>query len=474
MSETKKTGASLALVLFLCLVLRLGFVLALEKHPPRVPTDGYIEIAENILAGQGFSPTPLRHWSFRTPGYPLFIAAVWGLVPTAARYVALELAQVGLSVITCGLLFLLADDVFGRRAAWIGAVLFAVSPSSIVFCALTVTESLHVFWIALAALIALKVFQSPHALTAVGLGLIWGLAGLTRPEATVLVPLLLLPVLGARHLGVPAKVKVCSAAALAKLAVMAPWVARNFLVFGGFVLHVPLGGDNLFRGTYPHPPMYGRGWHGTGPQMIHVNQSPEYRAITDPFWDPRFRSLQTKLVDADVVTRSERDTLEVDRRLAAAAWSHIRNYKLTQIRNILYHIYGMWGRPAAWDNALAAPIRLAWYASYLAFLGLFVLGVLVAWKSGQLGLVPLSWLILMAASVGLFLLFAAESRYQATSWVFLAMFSGLGLAAILPFPNREARAVAAPERPSEGEPGANPDDGSESAAAGILAEARSD
>ena len=43
--------------------------------------------------------------------------------------------------------------------------------------------------------------------------------------------------------------------------VMAPWIARNYTVYGAFVPHVPASGMNLFGGSYPHPPMYGRGWY---------------------------------------------------------------------------------------------------------------------------------------------------------------------------------------------------------------------
>src|SRR5271157_4312160 len=114
MTETNKTRTSFAVILFMCLAIRVGYVLTLEKHPPRILHDGYVQIAENILAGKGFAPTPLRQFFFRTPGYPLFIAAVWSIVPASDRFIALELAQVLLSVATCGILYVIANAVFGR------------------------------------------------------------------------------------------------------------------------------------------------------------------------------------------------------------------------------------------------------------------------------------------------------------------------------------------------------------------------
>ncbi len=40
----------------------------LWKHSPRVPIDGYPEIAKNILAGKGFSPDAVERVVFPKPG----------------------------------------------------------------------------------------------------------------------------------------------------------------------------------------------------------------------------------------------------------------------------------------------------------------------------------------------------------------------------------------------------------------------
>jgi 4-amino-4-deoxy-L-arabinose transferase-like glycosyltransferase len=434
MIEAKKTPAPIALILLICMIVRLGYVLSLEKHPPNPLTDGYAQIAENILAGKGFSPTPMRHWFFRTPGYPLFIAAVWSIVPTPARFFALEVAQVALSVATCGLLYVIANSVFGRRAALAGAFLFAISPSYTLYCTDVITETLLLFCVALAALLASMIYRSARATTAACFGLIWGIAGLTRGETTVLLPLLLLPVLVAKDLGTPPKIKACAVAALGKAAIMAPWVARNYLIYGAIVLHVPLGGNGLFAGTYPHPPLYGRGRYGAVPNYIHFTQTKEYCEITRSFWDPEFVEQSAKLSDPDVVLRDERDVLEVDRRLAAAAWANIRNYKAVQVYNVIYHIHGLWGRPAGWDHEMTRPLKLAWFGFYLGFLAILVLGIFTAWRSGRLGAIPVSWLVFLGVHNLLLLLFCTDPRYQAASAIFLYTFSGLGVEALLPSP----------------------------------------
>jgi hypothetical protein len=252
---------------------------------------------------------------------------------------------------------------------------------------------------------------------------------------------LLLPVLLARDLGIPAKLKAGACALLGWVALMAPWVARNYLVYGTFVLSVPLGGNGLFGGTYPHPPLYGRYWYGTGANSLTFTQTSEYREITRPFWDPAFLEHAARLSDPDVVVRNERDALEVDRRLAVAGWSHIRDHKMIQIYNILIHFYDLWSRPAAWGHGWSRPIVLGWFGLYLGFLALVVVGIASAWRSGSLGPIPQSWLVFMGLNTVLLLPLCVVSRYQAASATFLFIFAGLGVAALLRQPAPGASTV---------------------------------
>ncbi len=205
MIERARAAAPLAVILVLCLAVRLGYLAWYLQEPRKMQGDGYPEIAQNLVTGKGFSVTPLRLTWFRTPGYPLFIAAVWTIVPIAARYPAMLVAQAVLSVVTCGLTYVLADAVLGRRAALTAAFLFALSPSNVIHCAAVLPEALQLFWIALAALFALQVYRTGRIRAAIGFGLTWGAAGLTRPEATFLLWALLLPVLVAGQFTVMAQ-----------------------------------------------------------------------------------------------------------------------------------------------------------------------------------------------------------------------------------------------------------------------------
>ncbi len=420
MSEHQKTRVILVVILLLCLAGRVGYVHWYLQEPRPVHGDGYAEIAQSIVTGKGFSLAPIRLNWFRTPGYPLFIAAAWSVVPTWARYPALLAAQVGVSVATCGLLFVIANAVFGQRAALAGAFLFALSPSQIVYCTLVLPETLQLFWIALAALLALQLYSSARLAPAIGLGLVWGAAGLTRPEATFLLAPLVLPVLVVRNRRVLARLSLCATAVLGKIAVMAPWVVRNYLVYGTFVLHVPVEGV-AFAGRVPVDFI--------SPEVIAARQ--EYRLAIPvvegmPVWPATHRI---------PILPAERYVLEINRKLKSLGMTNFKTDKITQLLNRARHVNALWGYPAAWWDhwGVEVPRSLAivWYACYLALLGFFALGIVVAWNGGTLGVVPLSWLVLVAGHMAVFLFMFATARYQVTPAIFVYIFSGLGAAAIL-------------------------------------------
>jgi 4-amino-4-deoxy-L-arabinose transferase-like glycosyltransferase len=455
------TGTRLALVLFLAISVRAGFDVWRYHHLGFVPGDGYASIARNIVAGKGFSPTPLQQFGFRTPGYPLFIAAVWSLVPVSARYAALLVAQVIVSVATCGLLFVIGNTVFDRRAAVGASLLFALSPSMTVHGSRAMTEAFYVFLVALAILFSVRLYRSASLLMAAGFGLVWGVAGLTRPEATLMLAPLLLPTLLAARSRKSTKLAVCVAAPLAKIAVFAPWIARNYLVYGTFVLYAPLGGFNLFYGTYPYPARWGV--HRLGTEPVLISNTSAYREITAGFWDPEFlpesagrdRRVAREAVagmpvpksePSIIVVRDERDMLELDRRFTAAALSNMTDHKFIQLYNIPRHLYSLWGYPSAWwaIDELPSPLKFVWRASYLALLGLFGAGILVARKVGKLTAVPLSWLIVMALNSGVFIVLHAECRHQISSSTFLFLYGGIGASAILRFPALRAPAATGP------------------------------
>jgi hypothetical protein len=87
--------------------------------------------------------------------------------------------------------------------------------------------------IALLLIAAYRVYDEPSARRAAVLGLLIGLAALTRAEALLLLPLLALPL---AWRGEGARVKLLGASCLVALLVVAPWTVRNWSAFDRPVL----------------------------------------------------------------------------------------------------------------------------------------------------------------------------------------------------------------------------------------------
>jgi 4-amino-4-deoxy-L-arabinose transferase-like glycosyltransferase len=120
-------------------------------------------------------------------------------------------------------------EVAGRRAAVAAALLCAVYPSFIAADGALMSETLFGTLVAFSLLQALILLERPSRAGMAVLGLLVGLAALTRSEGLLLVPLLALPIaVSARARRLQLVASMIGVAALT----VTPWVARNWDVFG--------------------------------------------------------------------------------------------------------------------------------------------------------------------------------------------------------------------------------------------------
>jgi 4-amino-4-deoxy-L-arabinose transferase-like glycosyltransferase len=198
-------------------------------------------IARSIVTGQGFSnpyPEPTGPTALVAPVYPFLLAGVFkvfGIYTTASAFAILTLNDL-FSAFTCLPVFLIARRIFGLRVAvWSGWV-WVFFPWSVALGNLWVWDITLVTLLLTLLLLATLRLESPASYGAwVGYGLLWALAGLTNPAA-----LSTLPFLGAwiwwRHKKRGGNCTGQAAvASLVFLVLMAPWLVRNYRVFGEFI-----------------------------------------------------------------------------------------------------------------------------------------------------------------------------------------------------------------------------------------------
>ncbi len=165
---------------------------------------------------------------------PLFpgvlgIASVFGLDSFQDH----QLVGSFLGLITVALTGLLGRKVGGDRVGLLAAAIAALYPVFIGMDGSIMSESLYGLLICATLLTAYYVLESRSLWSTVLLGVLIGLAALTRGEALLLLPLLVLPLV---LINGQQRVLKIVLAGVAVIVVLAPWSVRNYQEFGRFVL----------------------------------------------------------------------------------------------------------------------------------------------------------------------------------------------------------------------------------------------
>jgi 4-amino-4-deoxy-L-arabinose transferase-like glycosyltransferase len=139
-----------------------------------------------------------------------------------------------LGTLTLVLVGLLGRRVGGERLGVVAALLYAVYPVMIAVDGDLMSEVLYGPLIAGMLLAAFALHDRPTVRRALVLGAVIGLAALTRTEALLFLPFLLVPV--AWRARASGRATLAGVGILACVVVIAPWLIRNEIAFGRFVL----------------------------------------------------------------------------------------------------------------------------------------------------------------------------------------------------------------------------------------------
>jgi hypothetical protein len=165
-----------------------------------------------------------RPMFIRTPGFPLFIAAVYAL---GGDRLTLMLAQVLVSGIGIWLTYLLGTALFSEAAGVFGAMVMAVDPLATWCAQVIMPDTLFATLVTGGALLAVLLLRRPAWLLAAGLGTVLAVATLVKPVIYYLpVPLCIMLWLGR----VPGKMILGVLAPVALL--VGGWQVRNLTTVG--------------------------------------------------------------------------------------------------------------------------------------------------------------------------------------------------------------------------------------------------
>jgi 4-amino-4-deoxy-L-arabinose transferase-like glycosyltransferase len=248
---------------------------------------------------------------YRTPGYPLLLAAVGGGGPGASRHV-LYAVQALLMGLTALLLTLLTRRLWGPSVALVAGSVFALDPYSKRFVTIVLTETLAGFLFTATAYSVVRAWQQRSIAWWAGAGFLAGVLTLVRPVFALTIPLVAIGALCAMG-GRRQRVLAAGAALAAGLVLVTPWVARNSSVSGKATLAGYGPGWNLLIAAHGE---------GHGRTLTWVYAQPSYQrdfaavqrlAPTPAHLRADRNAYARYLVRADAVQRSEAVHLYVKR-----------------------------------------------------------------------------------------------------------------------------------------------------------------
>lgn len=335
-------------LLVVSLAVRLLFV-ALFPAIQEYDYLAYLTMATNLYEGRGLIDM-FHNYAFYNSGYPFFIYGLFCLFGKSLQVVLL--ANVVLSTVSVLLVYRIALAVFQcRKAAFGAALLWAVYLPNIRYTAYAAKENLMTpvllsqVW--LAALYAPS--NRKNILLTVGLGITTGIQAMVGSAGLAIVPALLIPMLCVtKRLASIAKHLVIMA--LCAGVTVAPWLYRNYQIFGEVLLNTN-GGFNFYLGNNPSA----TGWY------IGIDETP----VGSLLWN-ELRDRHGEHVAAEYVK-----SLAID---------YIRSHPLDAARLSLKKLLLFW-LPPAHDGRNPAPSllerasRRIWLIEYLFVVGLALFAV---------------------------------------------------------------------------------------------------
>jgi 4-amino-4-deoxy-L-arabinose transferase-like glycosyltransferase len=242
---------ALFLILTLAFIIRITFFLSLQPWNPDVvektvlvsDATGYHQTALAILSDKSLEGVS----AFRTPGYPVFVALLYGISWKSVWFVLL--IQVFLNLVSVFLVYKIASETFTRSIGLLSAFLFAVDMHQAFFAVTLLTDTLFVFLFLATVWFLVKSIKEGRFHVLCYSALILGVATLVRPISFLFPVVIVVFVFLARSLLLKTKVLYALAFILIFCASISPWLFHNYSKYGVAQLSSITGYNTLYYNT---------------------------------------------------------------------------------------------------------------------------------------------------------------------------------------------------------------------------------
>ncbi len=210
----------------------------------------YQTIALNLLHEHCYCLLPHLATVDRAPLWPMVIAIIYGILGPHDHMVRLFLSVIGSG--TCLLVYYFARDLFGPRIGLVAGLLAAIYPFLYIYDGWLYAESLYTFLLFALCYSLLRLQRTPRWYLMVLSGLLLGLVSLTRPNGPAILGLFVLwvGIMGlTKALSWPVALKSALIVSLVSLALVTPWLIRNYRVSHSLI-GVATGDGKVLIGAY--------------------------------------------------------------------------------------------------------------------------------------------------------------------------------------------------------------------------------
>lgn len=381
-----KRNAILITIFILALAIR--FIFVLKSHDiPASDAWVYDRLGLSIAEGRGYTDSDGTPHSLYPPFYPLVLSVIYRVC--GHNYTAVRLAQSILGALTCVMIYVLGRKIFYEMVGLIAAVFLGVYLPFIKSSCMLLSELLLTFLLVavILVLVSLKGARGKIRFAlCISAGLLLSAAFLTK-SIMFLFPFVAAVIIflgdGLRNLF--AWRKVCIIALFFCVAI-APWIARNYMLYNAFLPVSPEGGLVLYSSYRPARGIFG---------LIADPQDPvvkEGGAIHSPIMRRDFFVKKT----VEFVIRNPKDTI------------------ILEMKKILY----FWA-PYDWEI-----VGNRWFnVLFVAVLPFFVYGfkLILKLKTGWPILAPIVYFQIMT------LLFYGSPRFRLPIDPFIFLVSAVGM-----------------------------------------------
>ena len=408
------------LIIFgLALVLRLLWVFTLDNTLTWSDESEFSAVAHHLAQGDGYVSTSYR----ANPVLPFYLSVFFRLF--GENYLGPRLGQSVIGAATCVLIYRIASGLISPSVGLISGLMLALYPPHIYLAGVFYVDCLTTFLLALSVYLASRTIQdSKGAWLAPMTGVSLGITALTRPTFLVYLPCVPIAWLFHHREDWRRRLRLCCILLSATAVTIVPWVVRNKVVYGRFVLSSGF---------------YTKLWQGNN---VLANGGPNDREL---MWNTKDWQERLQRLDPQSQSSVEERYAAIDRTVAERAAEIGDAYLATDdvlkgiaIREILSDpirtlslmakktltLFSAFSDTLTQNDHTTARVKLLAAMSFYPLLVLALMGAVVGLRTGA----PLALLYLLIGSTTfVYALLTACTRFRLPLDPFLMIFAALAV-----------------------------------------------